>query len=51
MIGCTKVPLYDVEADFSRADAAWFAEEQTLFFFYEVAAEQGIGEPSVLEVS
>ena len=50
MTSCTKVPLYDVEAGFSRSDAAWFAEEETLFFFYEVAAEQGIGAPSVVEV-
>jgi len=49
--GCSKVPLYDVAASFSRADAAWFDEEDTLFFFYEVSAEQGIGEPSVVEVT
>jgi len=51
LTSCTKVPLYDVAAGFSRADAAWFAEEDTLFFFYEVSAEQGIGEPSVVEVT
>jgi hypothetical protein len=49
--GCTKVPLEDVEAGFSRADAAWFAEEQTLFFFYEVEAAQGISRDSVVEVT
>ena len=48
---CAKVPLYDVAAAFSRADAAWFAEEETLFVFYEVEANQGIGEPSVIEVT
>lgn len=47
---CSKVPLLDVQAAFSRADAAWFAEEQTLFLFYEVSAKQGIGEPSIIEV-
>lgn len=47
---CAKVPLWDVGAAFSRADAAWFAEEETLFVFYEVAAQQGIGEPSLIEV-
>jgi hypothetical protein len=48
---CRKVPLFDIQAGFGLADATWFAEEQTLFFFYEVYAEQGLGEPSVIEVS
>ena len=48
---CTKVPIFDVEAGFTLADAAWFAEEETLFVFYEVSAEQGLGEPSVIEIT
>ena len=48
---CGKVPIYDVYAGFTLADAAWFAEEETLFIFYEVTAEQGLGEPSVVEIT
>lgn len=48
---CTKVPIFDIEAGFSRADAAWFAEEDTLFFFYELDAEQGIGDETVIEIT
>jgi hypothetical protein len=48
---CRKVPLYDIYAYFGLADATWFAEEQTLFLFYEVHAEQGLGELSQIEVS
>ena len=47
--GC-KVPLTDVNAAFSLADAAWFAEEETLFVFYELAAEQGLGAESLVEI-
>lgn len=47
--GC-KVPLTDIFARFVIADAAWFAEEETLFLFYEVEAEQGIGEESLVEI-
>ena len=47
---CTKVPIIDVNAGFKLADASWFAEEETLFLFYEVNAEQGIGDPSIIEV-
>lgn len=49
-MSCGKVPLFNVRAEFSRADAAWFAEEETLFIFYEVSANQGIADPSVIEV-
>ena len=45
---CAKVPIYDVDAGFTLADVAWFAEEETLFVFYEVNADQGLGEPSVI---
>lgn len=52
-LGCrefSKVPVFNVEASFSLADTAWFAEEDTLFVFYELTAEQGIGEESVVEI-
>ena len=48
--GC-KVPIVDIAAAFSLADATWFEEEQTLFFFYRVQAQQGIGEDSSIEVT
>lgn len=47
--GC-KVPLSDINAGFVLADAAWFAEEETMFVFYELVAEQGLGARSVLEI-
>jgi hypothetical protein len=47
---CGKVPIVPVNAFFSLADASWFAEEETLFVFYDVSAEQGLGDPSVIEV-
>jgi hypothetical protein len=48
---CRKVPITQVETVFQVADAAWFAEEETLFVFAEVHADQGLGEPSLLEVT
>jgi hypothetical protein len=48
---CGKVPIHDVEAAFLVADVAWFAEEETLFAFYDVRAEQGISENSVIEIT
>lgn len=48
-VGC-KVPINDVNARFDIADAAWFAEEETLFIFYEARADQGISADSVVEV-
>ncbi len=48
---CSKVPLVDVEAAFLVSDAAWFDEEDTLFIFWEVEAQQGLGEPSVVEIT
>ncbi|HHO52282.1 MAG TPA: hypothetical protein ENK18_15765 [Deltaproteobacteria bacterium] len=48
---CRKVPIFDVDAGFVLADASWFAEEETLFLFAEVHAEQGISDLSVLEVT
>ena len=49
--GCAKVPIVAVNAGFARADISWYAEEETLFVFYEVTAEQGLGDPSVIELS
>lgn len=48
---CSKVPLHDVEAQFLVADASWFEEEQTLFLFWRVEAQQGLGDPSVVEIT
>jgi hypothetical protein len=48
---CGKVPIHDVAAGFILSDAAWFAEEETLFVFWHVEAEQGLGEPSVVEIT
>ncbi|MFT7519005.1 MAG: hypothetical protein ACI9MC_001141 [Kiritimatiellia bacterium] len=48
---CTKVGIVPVAAGFVQADASWFSQEQTLFLFYEVGAEQGIGDPSVVEIT
>lgn len=48
---CGKVPIHDVGAAFLLADTSWFAEEETLFVFYEVEAEQGISENSLIEIT
>lgn len=48
---CSKVPIHDVNAGFELADVSWFAEEETLFVFYDVTAEQGLGDPSVIEIT
>ena len=48
---CVKVPIDDVDAAFTVANTAWFEEEETLFVFYEVHAEQGLGDPSVIELT
>ena len=50
-LSCGKVPIYGVEAGFALADASWFDEEDTLFIFYQVNAEQGLREPSVIEIT
>lgn len=49
-LSCGKVPLVDVNAGFDIADVTWFEEEQTLFVFHEVFADQGITENSVIEI-
>lgn len=48
---CWKQPIVDVNAGFAIADAVWFAEEQTLFVFYRVDAEQGLRPESQVEIS
>lgn len=48
---CQKAPLDLVESGFVLSDATWFAEEETLFVFYEMWAEQGLTDDSVIEVS
>jgi len=52
MVGaCGKVPIVDINASFSLADATWFENEQTLFLFYTVSAEQGLSDNSLIEVT
>jgi hypothetical protein len=48
---CEKVPIVDINAGFTLADAAWFSEEETLFIFYRVGAEQGLGPESQIEIT
>ena len=49
-IWACKVPITDIEAGFVVADTAWFSQEETLFIFYELHAQQGLGDESVLEI-
>lgn len=49
--GCVKIPISNVNASFSRASAEWFEAEDTLFLFYEVGADQGLSDRSVIEVT
>lgn len=48
---CNKVPIVDINASFSLADATWFENEETLFLFYTVSAEQGLSDNSLIEVT
>ena len=48
---CKKLPLTDVGAGFTLSDASWFAEEETLFIFYRVEAQQGLGPFSQIEIT
>ena len=54
-VGCdwfqVKVPITNINASFTLADATWFEAEQTLFVFYRVGAEQGIGPESQVEIT
>jgi len=47
---CWKQPVVDVNAGFGLADAVWFAEEETLFVFWEIKAEQGLRAESQVEI-
>jgi hypothetical protein len=47
---CEKVPIADINAGFTISDASWFEDERTLFLFYRVDAEQGLGPESLIEV-
>ena len=49
-LGCGKVPVTDINASFSISDVTWFQDEQTMFVFYRVDAEQGIGAESLIEL-
>ncbi len=51
LAACDKVPLVQVNAAFTRADAVWFEAEQTLFVFYRFEADQGIEPISVVELT
>lgn len=46
-----KVPVSDINAGFTIADASWFEDEATLFVFYRVNAEQGIGPDTEFELA
>ena len=50
-MSCSKVPIYDVAAGFTTADVSWFADEDTLFVFYRVDAEQGLNDESVIDIT
>lgn len=51
VLSCDKVPLGQADVVFKVADATWFEEEETLFVFYEVHADQGLVPQSEVEVS
>lgn len=46
-----KVPIVDVGAVFSIADASWFEDEQTLFIFYRIDSLQGLSPESQMEIA
>ena len=45
-----KVPIVDIEAEFTISDMSWFAAEETLFVFYELEALAGLNESSAVEI-
>ena len=45
-----KVPIVDIEAEFTISDVSWFAAEETLFVFYELEALAGLNESSAIEI-
>jgi hypothetical protein len=46
-----RVPIQDVGAQFTIADASWFEAEQTLFIFYEIESNQGLSDASQIELA
>jgi len=50
-LSCDKVPLRDINASFTVADASWFEDEETMFVFYRAYAEQGLGDQSAIEIT
>lgn len=46
-----RVPIEDVGARFVIADVTWFEDEETLFVFYQVEADQGLSEASQIELT
>lgn len=50
-LGCGKVPISNINASFTISDVSWFQDEQTMFVFYRVEAEQGIGPESLIELT
>jgi|GEM_PF-585080 len=46
-----KVPIVDIGAAFAIADVTWFEEEQTMFVFFRVNAEQGLSDASQIELA
>jgi hypothetical protein len=51
LLGCEKVPLTQVRAFFTLSDATWFEQEETMFIFYRLYADQGLGPNTQLELS
>lgn len=48
---CEKVPIQDIDAQFTLADVTWFQDEETMFVFYSVEALQGLSEHSRIELT
>ena len=46
-----KVPIVDIGAAFAIAEVTWFEEEQTMFVFFRVNAEQGLSDASQIELA
>lgn len=46
-----KVPIVDIGANFAIAEVTWFEEEQTMFVFFRVNAEQGLSDASQIELA
>lgn len=48
---CEKVPVIDIGASFTLANASWFQDEETMFIFYKIEAYQGLGPDSQIELT